>query len=88
MQKHEDLEFLQIGTVVTNLRHTTKMYHTKKLLGQNFFGDYECDFENMMGKILKSANQSLVHNHLHSPLFTSLMAGYGSYEHTLPLCGF
>lgn len=71
MQKHEDLEFLQTGTVVTNLRHTTKIYHTKKLLGQNFFGDYECDFENMMGKILISASQLLVHNQLHSPLFTS-----------------
>ena len=74
MQKHEDLKFLQIGLVVTYKRHTAKMYHTKQPLGQNFIGDYECDFGAMMEKILKSSNQLLVDNCLHSPLFTTFMA--------------
>ena len=88
MQKHEDLKFLQIGLIVTYKRPTAKMYHTKQLLGQNFFGDYECNFGTMMGKILKSSNQSLIDNGLHSPFFTTLMAGYGSYEHLSLLCKF
>ena len=88
MQKHEDLKFLQIGLVVTYKCHTTKMYHTKRLLGQNFFRGYECNFGTMIRKILKSTNQSLIHNYLHYPLFIGLMTGYGSYEHILLLCEF
>ena len=86
MQKHEDLKFLQIGLVVVYKRHPTKMYHTKRLLMQNFFRDYECNFGTMMEKVLKSTNQLLINNHSHFLFFTSLMPGYGLYEHILLIC--
>ena len=88
IQKHEDLKFLQIGLVMIYKRHPTKMCHTKGLLSQYFFRDYECGFGTMMEKILKSTKQSLIHNHSHFPFFTNLMPGYGSYEHILLLCEF
>ena len=88
MQKHEDLKFLQIGLVVTYKSHTAKMYHTKQLLRQNFFGGYECNFGTMMRKILKSSNQLPTDNWLHSPFFTTFMAGHGSCEYLSLLCEF